>query len=217
MSRRKILIVDDHWVVIEGLKSALRGYPEFEVVGEASSGHQAVKQAKSLKPDMVIMDISMPDSNGSESALQIKGFDPDVRIIVFTMYSDKKHIINLYKAGISAYILKEDPLSELILGINAVSRGGTYFSRIPSRVLLEHIIDLEEGKRRKSGLESLSMREREVLKLLADGKSIKGIAIQLCISPKTVESHKYNIMEKLGVRTVAELTKIAIKRNLIQI
>ena len=159
----------------------------------------------------------MPDLNGIEATSRIKAFDPDVRIVVFTMYSDKEHIINLFKACISAYILKEESLAELILGINAAALGGTYFSEIPSKVLLGHMKDLEEGRSHRRGIERLSLREREVLKLFADGKSIKQIAGQLCISPKTVESHKYNVMEKLGVRTVPELTKVAIKEDLVQL
>ncbi len=217
MPRTKILIVDDHPVVIAGLKGALRGSPEFEVVDEATSGRQAVERAKALKPDIVIMDISMRDLNGIEATLQIKAFNLDVRTVVFTMYSDKEYVINLFRGGVSAYVMKEESLAELILGINAAARGGTYFSEIPSRMLFGHMKDFEEGRSHKRGIERLSLRELEALKLLASGKPVKQTAEKLCISPKTVESHKYNIMEKLGIRTVAELTKIAIKSKLIQL
>jgi DNA-binding NarL/FixJ family response regulator len=220
MSKTKIVIVDDHRVVVEGIKSTLSGYPEFEVIGEAFTGRQAVREVKRLKPDIVIMDISMPELNGIEATVEIRKFDPHVKVVVFTMYSQKEYIINLFKIGISAYILKGGSLSELIIGIKAVAHGGTYLSEAPSRTLIELMKDLEEGKRAMSnrhGIESLSIREQEVLRRLADGETIKEIARQLFISPKTVESHKYNMMEKLGVRTTAGLVKIAIKNKLVEI
>ena len=217
MPKTKIFIVDDHAVVREGLKSALRGCSDFQVVGEGGNGREAVKGVKTLKPDVVVMDISMSDVDGLEATLQIKAFNPEVRVVVHTMYSDKEHIVNLFNAGISAYVLKEDPLSELILAIRAVGSGGSYFTEIPSRALLGYIKDLEKFQRPKRGIERLSAREREVFRLLAEGKSIKKIAAELYISPKTVESHKYNIMEKLEVRTVTQLTKIAIKNKLIEL
>ena len=212
----RILIVDDHRVVIEGIKVVLRNYPEFEVVGEALDGYQAVKQVRSLRPDIVIMDICMPHLSGIEATYQIKRLAPEIRIIIFTMYSDKEYVTELLKVGISGYVLKERCLSELILAINAARQGGTYFNAI-SPILSIHMQELEKARSDKNGFERLSMREREVLKLLGDGKSTKEIATQLYISPKTVESHKYNIMEKLDVRTIAGLTKIAIKKKLTQL
>ncbi len=213
MSNTKTLIVDDHRVVIEGIKSALQDYPEFEVVGEAVDGLQSVELAKSLRPDIVIMDISMPNLNGLEATKQIKQFNPEIKIIIYTMYSDKEFVIDLFKAGISAYVLKDDPLSDLILALNAVKGGGTYFSTISPMILLGHVQDLEAQTTGMDSFDSLSRREREIFCLLADGKPIKKIAGQLRISPKTVATHKYNIMEKLGVRSMAELTKIGIKKQ----
>ncbi|MBW1926368.1 MAG: response regulator transcription factor [Deltaproteobacteria bacterium] len=212
----KILIADNHEVVIEGIKAVFQGHPEFEVVGEALDGVQALEQVRSLRPDIVIMDISMPHMNGIEAARRIKRLAPDVRVIIFTIHSNRKYIIELLKIGISAYVLKESPLSELILAVKAAKEGGTYLNPVVAAQLI-HEQELEEAGNDKDGFEQLSMREREVLKLLADGKTVKEIASQLCISPKTVESHKYHIMTKLGVRTIAGLTKIAIKRELIQL
>jgi len=212
----KILIADNHEVVIEGIKAVFQGHPEFEVVGEALDGVQALEQVRSLRPDIVIMDISMPHMNGIEAARRIKRLAPDVRVIIFTIHSNRKYIIELLKVGISAYVLKESPLSELILAVKAAKEGGTYLNPVVAAQLI-HEQELEEAGNDKDGFEQLSMREREVLKLLADGKTVKEIAGQLCISPKTVESHKYHIMTKLGVRTIAGLTKIAIKRELIQL
>ncbi len=217
MSKTKILIVDDHRVVIEGIKSALQDYPEFEVVGEAVDGLQSVELAKSLRPDIVLMDVSMPNLNGIEATKQIKQFSPEIKIIIYTMYSDKEFVIDLFKAGISAYVLKDDPLSDLVLALNAVKGGGTYFSTMAPTILLRHVQDLESQTTSMDSFNSLSRREREIFCLLADGKPIKGIAGQLDLSPKTVETHKYNIMEKLGVRSMAELTKIGIKKQLIKI
>jgi RNA polymerase sigma factor (sigma-70 family) len=217
MSKAKILIVDDHRVVIEGIKSALQEHPEFEVVGEAVDGLQAVESARSLGPEIVIMDISMPNLSGIEATRQIKEFDPEIRIIIYSMYSDKEFVIDLFKAGISAYVLKDDPLADLILALEAVKGGGTYFSTMAPTVLLRHMEELETKTMSKDLFDALSQREREVFQLLAEGKSIKEIAGELFISPKTVESHKYNIMEKLQAASVVDLTKIAIRKNLIRV
>lgn len=215
MAKTKILIVDDHQVVIGGIRSTLCDYPDLEIVGEAHNGRDAVRQSKSLKPDLIIMDVSMPDLNGIDATLQIKRCQPHVKIIIFTMYSDKEYVVDLLKAGISAYVLKEDPLSDLILAINAVRGGGTYFSTMAPKVLLNHIRKLEKEDGEKDSFKDLSLREREVLQLLAEGNSIKDIASKLDLSPKTVETHKYNLMEKLSAHTLVDLTKIAIRRKLI--
>ncbi|TET73892.1 MAG: response regulator transcription factor, partial [Candidatus Aminicenantes bacterium] len=201
----------------EGIKSALQEHPEFEVVGEAVDGLQAVESARSLGPEIVIMDISMPNLSGIEATKQIKEFDPEIRIVIYTMYSDKEFVIDLFKAGISAYVLKDDPLSDLILALEAVKGGGTYFSTMSPTILLRHMEELEEKTESTDPYDTLSQREQEVFQLLAEGKRIKEIADELFISPKTVESHKYNIMEKLQAASVVDLTKIAIRKNLIEV
>ena len=216
MGKTKILIADDHRVVVEGIRSALKEHPEFEVVGEAFDGRQAVELAKSLKPDIVILDISMPKLSGVEAAKEIKKLSPDIRIVVFSMHTDKQYVIDLFRAGISAYVLKQDPMSDLILALKSVQGGGTYFSTFAPTVLLRHMEDLAKSGDTKDGFETLSLREREVFSLLADGRPTKKIAGELFISPKTVESHKYNIMHKLKCRTMADLTKIGIRKNLIK-
>ena len=214
MKKTKILIVDDHRVVIEGIKSALEGHSEFEVVGEALNGREAVKLSQSLRPDIVIMDISMPDLNGIDATLQIKKLSPDIQIVIFSMYANREYVIDLFMAGISAYVLKDDPLSELILALKAVCGSGTYFSTMAPRILASHLRALKEEKKGTGGFENLSLREREVLQPLAEGKSIKEIAGKLYISPRTVESHKYRIMSKLNAQSLADLVKIAIRKNL---
>ena len=212
----RVLIVDDHRVVIEGIRSALEGEAEFQVVGEAFDGHQAVEMVKALKPDMVIMDISMPRLNGIEATRKINQIAPHTRIIVFTMFSDKEYVVALFKEGISAFVLKEDPLSELILALKAVKGFGTYFSTKAPTILARHMESLENKTSDKDLYETLSPREKEVFLLLARGKSVKAIAQALFISPKTAESHRYNIIQKLEADSVVDLTRIAIRRKLIE-
>jgi len=217
--KTKILIVDDHTVVIQGIKSALSEYPEFEVIGSAGGGLEAIEKVKSLGPDVVIMDISMPNLDGLEATRQIRKVDKKVKIIVCSMYSDKEHVLALFREGVAGYVLKDAPLDNLISAVKAVKRNGTYFCDPLQKIIRDHMMGLEgelEGGMPKDHLESLSTREREIFPLLADGMSVKEIADRLCISPKTVESHKYNIMEKLKVDSITELTKIAIKKKLIE-
>jgi len=197
MEKVKILIVDDHRVVIEGIKSALQEHPEFETVGEATDGLEAIELTKSLKPDIVIMDISMPNLSGIEATKQIKLNNPEIRIVIYTMHSDREFVVDLFKAGISAYVLKDDPLSDLILALKTVKDGGTYFSAMAPTILVRHLKEMEEKTPSEDSFDALSKREREVFQLLAEGKRIKEIGDKLFISPKTVESHKSHIMEKL--------------------
>jgi len=211
-----ILLVDDHRVVIEGIRSALEGEVAFQVIGEAFDGIQAVEMVRELQPDMVIMDISMPRLNGIEATRRIKQIAPHTRIIVFTMSSDKEYVVALFKEGISAFVLKEDPLSELILALKAVKGYGTYFSTKAPTILVSHMETLEKNTKDKDLYQNLSCREKEVFLLLAQGKGVKAIAEELFISPKTAETHRYNIMQKLEADSVVDLTRIAIRRKLIE-
>jgi DNA-binding NarL/FixJ family response regulator len=220
--KARVLIVDDHWVVMEGVKAALAEHPEFEVAGTASDGLEGIQKVKTLRPDMVIMDISMPNINGIEATYDIRKFDKHIRIIIFTMHSDKEYVLALYRAGISGYVLKEEPISDLILAMRSVKGGGNYFSEAVQQVIHEHMVSLETGDTKSArevedGLIRLSVREKEVFPLLADGLSAREISKRLGISPKTVESHKYNIMEKLEVDSITDLTKIALRKNLIKL
>ncbi len=218
MAKAKILITDDHRVVIEGIKSALRDHEDFEVVGEAVNGRDAVRKVRTLEPDIVIMDISMPDLNGIDSTLQIKKINPDVAVIIFSMYSSKEYVIDLFRAGISAYILKEDPMSQLLAALKEAKAGRKYFSEMVQQIMLDHLTNAGPGQAMaKDPFEGLSLREREVFQLLAEGASIKDIARRLNLSPKTVESHKYHILQKLKVQSVNDLTKMAIRKKIISI
>ena len=218
MTDSRVLLADDHDVVTEGIKSALEGLEGFSVVGTAIDGRQAVAQASLLRPDIVVMDISMPGMNGVEATRQIKEHLPDTRIVVYTMFSDKEYVLELFKAGIDGYVLKQDPLSDLLLALDAVKAGGTYFSTEAPKVLSEHL--RQDGRIKGNAeahvLDALSGKERRVFELLADGRSIKEIAQALFISPKTVESHKYHIRAKLDVDTVTDMTKLAIRENVIK-
>ncbi len=218
MTDSRVLLVDDHDVVTEGIRSALDGLEGFAVVGMAIDGAQAVSEASLLRPDIVVMDISMPEMNGVEATRQIKERLPDCRIVIYTMFSDKEYVLELFKAGIDGYVLKQDPLSDLLLALDAVKAGGTYFSTEAPKVLSEHLrgTGRSGGQTETNVLDALSGRERQVFKLLADGRSVREIAETLFISPKTVESHKYHIMAKLEVETVTDMTKLAIREKLIE-
>jgi DNA-binding NarL/FixJ family response regulator len=222
VDKTRLVIVDDHMIVVEGIKSAVAPLMAFEVVGYALNGLEGIRRAKALKADVVIMDISMPNLDGFQATYEIKKWNPRAKIIIFTMHSDKEHVVSLFRQGISAYVLKDEPISDLLFALEAVREGGTYFSAPVKEVIRTHLEHLEStagGKAQDmySCFTRLSHREKEVFPLLADGKSVREIAEILCISPKTAETHKYNIMEKLNAKSVVELTKLALRKNLIDL
>jgi len=216
---QKILIVDDHPVVLEGLKNALQKEPDFEVVGTAHDGLKAIEMVDSLRPDIVIMDNAMPHLEGLEATEQIKNKFNETRIVMYSMFSDKELVYALFQAGISGYVLKGRPVSEMILALKSVAAGGTFYSEAIGMNLRQYLSENRSGDpdREEHIIERLSSREREVFLLLADGVPVKKIAQRLFISPKTVDTHKYNIMDKLNVATVAQLTKIAVREKLIKL
>jgi DNA-binding NarL/FixJ family response regulator len=210
----KVLIADDHQVIREGIRHILGKRPQYELVGEASNGREAVDLVDSLRPDIVVMDLRMPQLNGLEATLEMKQSYPEVQIVIFTMFCDSS-VVSLFRAGISGYVMKDEPLSDLLVALDAVKLGGTYLSRAVQRVLQRGMRKMDQEE--DNPFEKLSTRERQVFTLLADGMSVKATAAKLCISPKTVESHKYNIMEKLHVSSVADLTKKAIEEGVIKV
>jgi len=216
--RKKILVADIYWVVIEGIKSILSLEPELEVVGEAVNGQEVLKKLRSLKPDIVIMDITLPDmKNQFDLVSRIRELYSDIRIIVFTMAKDEQSVINLFKMGVAAYVLKETPLQELVAAVKAVNHGGAYFSPQAYGSILDYIMAAGKGSLATDELKDLSFREKEVFTLMAEGRTTKEIADTLHISPQTVRSHHYNIIKKLNIHNIYELTRLAIKTNIIQV
>jgi DNA-binding NarL/FixJ family response regulator len=220
--KTRILIVDDHSVVIEGIKSLLSNEKDFEIVGSTKDGRKALSMVKSLKPDIVILDISMPHMDGVQITHQIKQLEEDIPILIYSMSVSKAHITSLFKEGVCGYVLKHEALSELILALKSLKERATFYSKSVQEILKDHLKELELGEGKdvtgvQNGIAKLSAREKEVFIFLADGLIPKEISKRLGISPKTVETHKYNIMDKLNVSSVAQLTKIAMHKNLIKI
>lgn len=213
----KVLLVDDHKVVVEGIRRLLEEYPEFKIIGQAVDGAEALVMTGQLKPDIIVMDISMPNIDGIEAARRIRKDYPDIRIVIFTMYSDPEYIVALFKSGISAYVLKDSETSDFLMALKAVKSGGTYYNGLAPQALMERFAELEKTGDAVTPLDCLSKKERQVFELLADGVSIKKAAEKLSISPKTVESYKYRIMDKLEVQTITDLTKLAIKHGVIKV
>lgn len=209
----RILIVDDHKIVREGLRNLIEKRPEMEVISEAEDGRAAVKLAKELLPDIIIMDVAMPEMNGIEATRQIIAGAPHVKIIALSMHSNRRFIVEILKEGASGYLLKDCAFDELVNAINTVLTNRIYLSpRIADIVIKEYINFFPPAK--ISVYSALTHRECEVLQLLAEGKSTKDIASRLNLSVKTVETHRQQIMDRLGIHSVAELTKYAIREGL---
>jgi len=209
----KIILADDHQIVRQGLRTLLACEPDMKVVGEADDGRKTLRLAQELAPDVIIMDISMPDLNGIEATRQIMTEFPGIKVIALSMHSDSLFVLNMLKSGALGYLLKDCALEELVQAIRTVMRQQTYISPGVSDLLvldLAHSWTAEPG----SAYSILTNREREVLQLLAEGKGTLQIATVLCLSSKTVEAHRKQIMSKLGMHSVAELTKYAIRQGL---
>jgi len=208
-----ILLADDHKITRQGLRSLLDKQDDMEVVAEAEDGRTTVSLVRELLPDVVIMDVSMPDLNGMEATRQITGELPNVKIIALSMHSDELFVTEMLKSGASGYLLKDCAFEELERAIRAVVVGQRYLSPCISGVVVNGYLH-RLSKTDFSGSEVLTDREREVLQLMAEGKSTKQIALKLHISIKTVETHRRQIMDKLDIHSVAELTKYAIRKGL---
>jgi len=209
----RILLADDHKITREGLRSLLEKEPDMEVVAEAEDGRTTVSLVRELQPDVVIMDVSMPDLNGMEAARQIGSEFGNVKIIALSMHSDSLFVTEMLKSGASGYLLKDCAFEELARAIRVVVADQTYLSPSISGVVVNGYLH-RVSRVDISGPQALTDREREVLQLVAEGKSTKEIALALHISVKTVETHRRQIMDKLDIHTVAELTKYAIRKGL---
>ena len=209
----RVLLVDDHAMIRQGLSSLLEKQPDLEVVGSVEDGRKAVDIARELAPDLVIMDISMPNLNGIDATRKIVGEMGDVKVIALSIHSSRHFVAEMLKAGASGYILKECLFDELVEAIKTVLNGGTYLSPKITGVVIDDYVKRLSTQYQPEG-PVLTEREREVLQFLSEGKSTKQIAMQLHVSAKTIESNRRNIMDKLGINSVAELTKYAVREGI---
>jgi two-component system response regulator NreC len=209
----RILLADDHKIIREGLRALLVNQRDIDVIGEAEDGRSTVKLSHELSPDIVIMDISMPDMNGIEAARQIISRDSRIKVIALSVHSDKRFVIEMLNAGASGYLLKDCAFEELANAIRTVMSNRSYLSPAITDIMLNdyrHMLSKES----LSVFSLLTAREREVLQLIAEGKTTKDIAAALSVSVKTIETYRQQIMEKLDIHSIAELTKYAIKEGL---
>jgi DNA-binding NarL/FixJ family response regulator len=210
----KILIVDDHPVVREGIGSMLKREPDFKIVGEAINGLEAIERVRELSPDVVLMDLRMPEMDGVEAITKIKEEKPEVKFIILTTYSDDEYIFKGIAAGARAYLLKDAPREELFKAIRAVSRGESLIQPVVASRLLDRLAELSK---KTPSAEMLSERELEVLRLMASGVSNKDIAEQLSITQSTVKTHITSIFQKLNVTTRTEAVTTALRKGMIQL
>ncbi|RJR42950.1 MAG: DNA-binding response regulator [Deltaproteobacteria bacterium] len=217
--KKKILIVDDHPMFREGLKSIIARNPELEVVGESGEGKAALEIAKSLRPDMVVLDISLPDVSGIDLSRQLKEILPEIQTLIVSMHAKIDYITSAFRAGAKGYVVKDAPSEKILQALDLVSRG-EYF--LDSTIAPQVVERLAEGSRGSAKIAdaaygSLTSREQEILRLIAEGQAVKQISHRLCISTKTVENHRTSIMSKLGLHSTMELVRYAARLGLIDL
>ena len=212
----RILLADDHKIVRDGLRTLIGKETGMEVIGEAENGRKALKLVQKIRPNVVIMDVTMPDMNGIEATRKIVTEVPGVKVIALSMHSDRRFVLGMLEAGASGYLMKDCAFDELAKAVRSVAIGQTYLSPSIADVLVKGYLD-KVNEKISVGRSPLTQREREILQLLAEGQSSKEIASHLGVSVKTVETHRRNMMQKLNMRSVAELTKYAIREGLISV
>jgi two-component system response regulator NreC len=210
----KILLVEDHTLVRSGIRSLLEGSPDVKVVGDIGDGRSAIQLCQKLEPDVVLTDVEMPSLNGIETARQIHAAMPSVKIVMLSMHGDPQYVFESLKAGASGYVLKDAAFTELLDAIEAVMAGRRYLSTPLADLVMEDYVRRANGKESGTGLDKLSAREREILQLVAEGRSSGQVAEMIHISVRTVDTHRYNVMQKLGIHSIAGLTKFAIAHGL---
>jgi len=215
MRKIKILFADDHTLIRSGLRLIVEQQPDMTVVGEAEDGRQAVTLAASLNPDVAVLDIGMPNLNGIEAAQQITQAEPRTAVVVLSMHRDETYILRALKAGVRGYLLKDSAESDLVRAIRAVAEGKSFFSPAVSKVLLEDYMRKLQRTGAEDSYDLLTPREREILQLVAEGKSNKEIASALNLSVYTVETHRANILEKLKLKSLPELILYAVRKGII--
>lgn len=215
IDKKRILIVEDHTLLRAGLKALLSQDPDIEIVGEAENGRDAVRLAGTLAPDLVLTDLSMAGMNGIESIVDIKRRYPDVRVLVLTIHKTDEYIFAALRAGANGYILKDASHDELRIAIRSVLNGKTYLSPDISAKVINGYLDTDKSSGPHSTWDTLTHREREVLKLVAEGNTNKFIADYFCLSVKTIEKHRSNLMKKLDLHNASMMTAYAIERGLV--
>jgi DNA-binding NarL/FixJ family response regulator len=215
MTKIRVLLADDHKLVRAGIRSLLERLPDLEVVAEASDGREAIRLVEEHEPQIVLMDLAMPELNGIEATRHLTKTFPKVRVLILSIYTDEEHVYQALRAGAAGYLMKGAATEELELAIRTVAEGETYLSPPVSKlVIMEYIRRTNVGF---SSLERLSSRQTQVLKLIAEGKTTKQIALELGISVKTVETHRSALMKRIGVRDVAGLVRYAVKIDLVDL
>jgi DNA-binding NarL/FixJ family response regulator len=209
----RIVVADDHQILRHGLKTSLDKEPDFQVVAEAKDGRSAVELTEKHHPDIVLMDVSMPDLNGIEATRRIKAVQPKVKVVALSMYFDKRYVLGMLKSGAAGYLLKTCAFEELSQALRDVQHGAIYLSSEITAVVVEGVIQSPEEEQEQPTI-SLTPREREVLQLVAEGRTTREISSFLSVSEKTVETHRRQIMNKLNLRSVAALTKYAVREGL---
>jgi two-component system, NarL family, response regulator NreC len=216
MTKIHILLADDHTILRAGLKMMLNAQPDMEVVGEAPDGRQAIAETQRLQPDIILMDITMPEMNGIEATRHIKKLVPESKILILTMHEHDEYVFQALRAGASGYMLKEAADTELISALHVIQSGQFYLSPVAQSVLVGDYLQRVRIGEEKDSYSSLTEREREILKLVAEGYTNTQIAERLVISPKTVDTHRTHIMDKLNLHSRAELVKYAMRRGLLE-
>ena len=213
MKSIRALLADDHTLVRAGIRGLLQGLPGVEVVGEAEDGHEALRLAEALRPDVVLLDIGMPGLNGLEVAGRLATLDPSIRVLILSMHTSEEYVLRALRAGCAGYLLKRSAVSELEVAVRAVARGETYLSPAVSKQVVDDYVGRTGGA--ADPIEALTPRQREILQLVAEGNTSKEIAERLGLSFKTVEAHRAQIMERLGVRDLAGLVRFAVRVGLV--
>ncbi len=215
MNKIRVILAEDHTIVRQGLRSLLEQSDDIKVIAEAEDGREAVKKTEQLKPDIVLMDISMPILNGIEATRQIKKKFPDIKVLILTMHTTEEYISQILHAGASGYLVKKSAHHELLSAIMAIQKGDFYLSPLVSKKVVDEYLQKTKDDIKQDRYEKLTTREREVLQLIAEGKANKEIAELLYLSVKTVETHKAHLMEKLNLHTTTDLIKYAIQKGII--
>jgi two-component system, NarL family, response regulator NreC len=211
----RVLIADDHGVVRQGLRALLEKSPQLSVVGEAADGREAVRLASEKKPDIIVMDIAMPLLNGIDATTQIVSRFPDIKVIILSMYSDESYVLRALSAGAKGYLLKDSAETDILPAVQAVAQGRPFFSPSITRTLLEEYLESKKKSKLEDSYDLLTDREKEILQLLAEGKTNKDVATILELSPYTVETHRQNLMQKLNLHNTAEIVLYAVRKNIV--